>query len=100
MDRSFHGNAQNSIYPFFTILRMFGGEEKSTYCGNIVDMYNWNIWKLKNEVVFNNSIVNIERVVNSIKMRVWNWIAIKEASVTGFSISLWLGDPWQYLNAV
>ncbi|KAL8516857.1 hypothetical protein ACS0TY_015205 [Phlomoides rotata] len=38
----------------------------------------WNIWILRNNVVFEKALINLEREVTKIKISVWNWISAKD----------------------
>lgn len=40
------------------------------------------------------------RVINNIKVKVWNWIVVKESKLLKFSVEEWLGDPWCCLSDV
>ncbi|KAL8486469.1 hypothetical protein ACS0TY_023235 [Phlomoides rotata] len=37
----------------------------------------WNLWILRNDIVFNNSILNIDRVLSNVKISLWTWMKAK-----------------------
>ena len=50
------------------------------------------IWWTRNNVLFNSGVVDVERIVDAIKYKVWLWLKVKEESFT-FSFFEWLGNP-------
>ncbi|KAL8465461.1 hypothetical protein ACS0TY_034821 [Phlomoides rotata] len=56
----------------------------------------WNLWKLRNDVVFNGGKLNLEKVIGNIKICVWTWMKAKGLVDYKFSFSSWLGDPFNW----
>ncbi|KAL8515050.1 hypothetical protein ACS0TY_013944 [Phlomoides rotata] len=53
----------------------------------------WSIWTLRNEVIFNKAVINVEKALNKIKINVWYWMVAKEAKISEYSISTWFENP-------
>lgn len=53
----------------------------------------WSIWCLRNDLIFNQGQLNLDRFITSIKIRIWNWISCRDPGFKNFKINAWLGDP-------
>lgn len=60
----------------------------------------WSLWNLRNDVLFNNGSVAIDKVISILKIRLWHWICCREISMNSLNISSWLGDPWRCLEII
>lgn len=60
----------------------------------------WSIWTARNDTVFNNVVFNLDRVFVSIQIKLWHLITCREASLSNFNLSTWLGVPWICLNSL
>ncbi|KAL8501243.1 hypothetical protein ACS0TY_020699 [Phlomoides rotata] len=53
----------------------------------------WNLWNFCNDIVFNNGILNIDRVIGNVKISLWTWMKAKGLIDFDCNFSSWLGDP-------
>ncbi|KAL8477794.1 hypothetical protein ACS0TY_029915 [Phlomoides rotata] len=58
----------------------------------------WSIWTLRNEVIFNKAVINVEKEVCKIKFYVRNWLEAKVLSCSELSISNWLENPTECMK--
>ncbi|KAL8468506.1 hypothetical protein ACS0TY_031644 [Phlomoides rotata] len=60
----------------------------------------WSIWTLRNDVIFNKAVINVEKVICKIKINVWNWMVAKEMTFSYCSISKWFENPTECMKVV
>lgn len=37
----------------------------------------WSIWRWRNKIIFKNGAMSIEKLVDELRSRVWNWLIVK-----------------------
>jgi hypothetical protein len=52
----------------------------------------WVIWKSRNDIIFNNLVVNVDDTVDSIQQLFWQWFLNKLAA-NSFLLYEWIWDP-------
>ncbi|KAL8538701.1 hypothetical protein ACS0TY_000641 [Phlomoides rotata] len=58
----------------------------------------WKIWHARNNLVFNNMVPNVRKIVDEIKVSSRSWLSIKMLSVKEASCADWLGDCRKFLG--
>ncbi|GAU44678.1 hypothetical protein TSUD_243750 [Trifolium subterraneum] len=57
----------------------------------------WCIWKARNDKVFKNKEVHIDKIIESVKILSWNWLKFK-ASNLEYNMAHWCLNPRVYLG--
>ncbi|KAL8552774.1 hypothetical protein ACS0TY_001455 [Phlomoides rotata] len=71
----------------------FRGKKGKIFSVSVWSCVVWVIWKLRNDVIFNNVEVCFDKVVEEIKARIWSWFVTKDFGCMRFSFNDWLANP-------
>ncbi|KAL8505444.1 hypothetical protein ACS0TY_016621 [Phlomoides rotata] len=58
----------------------------------------WSIWFLRNEVIFNKAVINVEKETTKLKANMWNWILVHEPRLGDCNFSSWFEKPIECIN--
>lgn len=81
------------IGHFLQVSDMLGKGKLRAIATSIWICTTWSIWCLRNDVIFNQGQLNLDRFIISIKIKIWNWISCRDMVFQNCKVNSWLGDP-------
>ncbi|KAL8469023.1 hypothetical protein ACS0TY_032010 [Phlomoides rotata] len=91
----FHVNPSSHFMMFENCM---GRGKKAKVAASIWTGIVWNIWSLRNEVIFNKAEINVERETIKLKANVRNWISTYEPRLIDCNIGSWFENPMECIN--
>lgn len=81
------------ITHFLQVSDMLGKKKLRVIASAIWICTAWSVWCLRNDVIFNQGQINLDRFLTSIKIKIWNWISCRDLVFQNIKVNSWLGDP-------
>jgi hypothetical protein len=95
----------DSFFPIFAPDNRFNPPERPTVCSDFtgygrintfwspLTITTWNIWKLRNNVIFNGTLPVVLSIVDDIKVSSWIWFSNRFGRKSCILFSSWCIDP-------
>ncbi|KAL8545163.1 hypothetical protein ACS0TY_005378 [Phlomoides rotata] len=68
------------------------GDDKGLIGSTLWIGVTWQLWSMRNDIIFNGNPLNLENALWKIKIDLWNWMKAKELINLNLEFSVWSGD--------
>ncbi|KAL8510515.1 hypothetical protein ACS0TY_017362 [Phlomoides rotata] len=90
----FSSNPSTSLLHFSKLLR---GKKGKILVVCLWECTIWLLWKKRNGIIFSQEQFSLEKLLEELKTRSWNWVVNKDMRVAGIEFKEWCLNPNKFL---